>query len=80
MNNRLYMKPGKTNKEDRENFVKFWVSYMKSVDDEIWSKQQNIVINSQIQNTREFFGNLNKTSEGKNILKRLKEERLKVRK
>ncbi len=46
---RIFMKPGRTNKEDRENFIKFWVKFMKSVSDEEWSKQHNIIINSQLQ-------------------------------
>jgi hypothetical protein len=46
---RLFMKPGKTNKEDRQNFIKFWIAYMKSVPDEEWSSQQNILIDSQLQ-------------------------------
>jgi len=42
------MKPGKTNKEDRLNFVKFWANYVKTHSDQDWSKQQNMVIDSQI--------------------------------
>lgn len=45
---KVYMKPGKDNQEDRLNFVKYWANYVKTHDDENWSKQQNIVINSQI--------------------------------
>jgi len=45
----MFMKPGKTNQEDRENFIKYWAAYMKSVSDEEWSAQQNIIINSQLQ-------------------------------
>ena len=45
---REFMKPGKTNKEDRMNFVKFWANYVKTHSDKEWSEQQNIVINSQI--------------------------------
>ena len=45
----IFMKPGKTNQEDRENFIKFWVEYMKSMPDKEWSKQQNVIINSQLQ-------------------------------
>ena len=44
-----FMLPGKTNHEDRINFVKFWANYIKSHSDEEWSEQQNIVINSQMQ-------------------------------
>lgn len=46
--NREFMKPGKTNQEDRLNFVKFWANYVKTHKDEEWSEQQNIIINSQI--------------------------------
>lgn len=76
----LYLKPGKNNAEERENFVKFWVKYMKTVDDSVWSKQQNVIINSQITNAREFYKNLEKTEKGREILERLKKERLKARK
>ena len=48
-NERVFMKPGRTNQEDRNNFIKFWVQYMNSVNDEKWSAQQNIIIDSQLQ-------------------------------
>ena len=46
------LKPGKNNKEDRMNFVKYWANYIKNNPDEVWSRQQNVLINSQIQNSR----------------------------
>ena len=45
---RVFMRPGKTNEEDRMNFVKFWANYVKTHKDKEWSSQQNIVINSQM--------------------------------
>jgi len=75
---RLFMKPGRDNKEERENFVKFWANYINSVGDVVWSKQQNVIINSQMHNSREFYRCLNKTEEGRKTLKRLKEQMLKV--
>lgn len=51
---RIIMKPGKTNKEDRMNFIEFWVEYIKSHSDEEWSKQQNKLINSQLKISREL--------------------------
>ena len=48
MEKRIYLKPGKNNEEDRINFIKYWVKYMKSHSDEEWSQQQNVLINSQI--------------------------------
>lgn len=42
-----FMKPGRNNKEDRTNFVKFWANYIKTHPDKDWSKQQKILIDSQ---------------------------------
>ncbi len=52
MKTKTFMKPGKTNEEDRLNFIKFWAKYIRTHSDKEWSKQQNILINSQIQSTR----------------------------
>lgn len=49
--NRVFMKPGKTNQEDRMNFVRFWADYIRNTPDEEWSSQQNIIIDSQIVNS-----------------------------
>lgn len=46
---RVFMKPGKTNREDRLNFIEFWANYIRTHSDKEWSKQQNILIDSQIQ-------------------------------
>ncbi|MBS3155264.1 hypothetical protein J4404_02065 [Candidatus Woesearchaeota archaeon] len=48
----MKLKPGKNNKEDRINFVEYWANYVKNHSDKVWSKQQNILINSQIKNAR----------------------------
>jgi hypothetical protein len=45
----IFLEPGKNNKEDRINFVKFWANYVKTHSDEDWSEQQNIIINAQMQ-------------------------------
>ena len=75
---RLFMKPGRDNKEERDNFVRFWANYINSVNDDIWSKQQNVIINSQMHNSRDFYKNLNKTEKGREVLRRLKERMLSV--
>ncbi len=36
------------NKKERREFVKYWAEYVKNHDDKKWSRQQNVVINSQI--------------------------------
>jgi hypothetical protein len=46
---RSFMKPGKNNEEDRFNFVKFWAEYVRTHSDKEWSRQQNIIIDSQIK-------------------------------
>ncbi|MGC9310038.1 MAG: hypothetical protein ACP5D2_05075 [Candidatus Nanoarchaeia archaeon] len=43
------LKPGKTNKEERLNFIRYWADYVKYADDKEWSRQQNKLINSQLQ-------------------------------
>jgi hypothetical protein len=45
------------NAKDRLNFVKFWADYIRTHNDKEWSRQQNILINSQIQNARALAGN-----------------------
>lgn len=54
---RVFMKPGKNNKEDRINFVKYWAEYIRTHSDLDWSKQQNMLINSQIQSSQSLFSN-----------------------
>ncbi len=46
---RKFLTPGKNNKEERINFIKFWADYVKTPSDKAWSRQQNIIINSQIK-------------------------------
>lgn len=47
---RIFLKPGRNNKEERLNFVKFWAEYVRTHSDKEWSKQQNVIIDSQISN------------------------------
>jgi len=47
-----YLKPGKDNKEERMNFVRYWANYVKTHSDKDWSRQQNILINSLMQNAK----------------------------
>jgi len=44
--------PGKNNKEERLNFVKYWANYVKTHSDKEWSRQQNILINSIMLNAK----------------------------
>jgi hypothetical protein len=46
------LEPGKNNSQERMNFVGYWADYVKTHPDQEWSRQQNTLINSQIQNAR----------------------------
>ena len=46
------LKPGKTNVEDRMNFVEYWAEYVRTHSDEEWSKQQKVLIDSQMQGAK----------------------------
>lgn len=37
------------NAKERLEFIDFWANYIKTHKDEDWSKQQNVVINSQMK-------------------------------
>ena len=42
----------KINNEDRMWFVEYWAEYVRTHPDKDWSKQQNILINSIMQNAK----------------------------
>ena len=42
------------NFKERIWFIEYWVEYIKTHNDEEWSAQQNVLINSQIENARAF--------------------------
>mgnify|MGYP000577877154 CR=1 FL=1 len=48
------LKPGKTNQEDRMNFVGYWAEFVRTHPDEEWSRQQNVIINSQMQGAKDY--------------------------
>ncbi|GEM_PF-1435305 len=47
------LKPGKTNTEERMHFVEYWAEYVRTHEDKDWSKQQKILIDSQLTSTRQ---------------------------
>jgi hypothetical protein len=40
---------------DRKEFVKFWARYVKEHNDKEWSRQQKVLIDSQIKSVEEFY-------------------------
>lgn len=47
-----WLKPGKDNREERMNFVEYWAEYVRTHQSNDWSKQQKVIINSQLQSAR----------------------------
>lgn len=70
------IRAGKTDKErnflERLEFVKFWADYIKTIKDSEWSRQQNLLIDSQIISSRRVYKKLADTPEGKEKIKRLR--------
>ena len=62
------------NFKERIWFIKYWVKFMKEHSDKEWSKGQAMLIDSQIQHSRQFYKNLEKTEDGRKILEILLEE------
>ena len=42
-------------KLDRKKFIKFWAKYVRTHSDVEWSRQQKVLIDSQINSAREFY-------------------------
>tara|TARA_Y100000310_G_scaffold301369_1_gene337807 strand:+ start:586 stop:855 length:270 start_codon:yes stop_codon:yes gene_type:complete len=55
----------RNNFKERVWFIKYWANFINSNSDEKWSKGQAVLIDSQIQNSRNFYRNLLKTEKGK---------------
>lgn len=47
-----HMKPGRNNREDRLNFIRYWAEYVRTNPD--WSRQQNFLINAMMKNAKNF--------------------------
>ncbi len=43
--------------EERRTFIKQWAEYVRTHDDEEWSRQQKIVVDSQLKSARELAAN-----------------------
>ncbi len=69
------IRSAKTDRErnfiERLEFIKFWANYVKTHGDEEWSKQQNVLIDSQIIIARRFYKKLGETEEGRKKIKEL---------
>ncbi len=57
-----------------------WAEFVKTSPREKWKPQVNLLINATYEKSAEFYKRLEKSEKGREILARLKEERLKVKK
>lgn len=48
------LKPDKDNKQERMNFIEYWAEFVKNNPDKVWSRQQKLLIDSQIKNAQGF--------------------------
>ncbi|MBU2639776.1 MAG: hypothetical protein KKG75_03680 [Nanoarchaeota archaeon] len=46
------LKVGKTNTEDRMNFIEYWARFVRDNKDEVWSKQQKVLVDSQFEGSK----------------------------
>jgi hypothetical protein len=50
----MKLKTSKSNKKERLNFIKYWADYVRTHPDKVWSRQQNILINSQLKSAAQI--------------------------
>lgn len=57
MNSEEFEKARRQNADRRRALIKRWAEFVRSHDDEEWSRQQNTLINSQLQSANEVAAN-----------------------
>lgn len=60
--------------------VERWAQFVKTHPRSEWKTKLNIFIDAQYDMAKRFYKNLEKTEKGRDILERLKKERMKVKK
>ncbi len=66
-------------KSHDEALVK-WAEFVRDNERNKWKGQVNLLIDATYQKSQEFYKRLGKSEKGREILERLKKERLKARK
>lgn len=54
LNSKEYDRSRRASIEDRRASIKQWAAYVRSHDDDVWSRQQNELIDSQLQSANEL--------------------------
>ena len=57
--------------------VERWAEFVRNSERKEWKKAVNLLIDSTYQKADEFYERMEKTEKGREILKRLKEDRIK---
>ena len=57
LNSEEFERSQRKNIEDRRAFIKYWAEYVRTHDDEEWSRQQNKLIDSQLESANEMARN-----------------------
>jgi hypothetical protein len=64
-------------RKDHMTEVERWAEFVRNNPRKKWKKAVNLLIDSTYQKADEFYLRLEKTERGREVLKRLKEERIK---
>lgn len=54
MNSETFERSRQQNLKERRAFIKRWAEYVRTHDDEVWSRQQNKLIDAQLQSANEL--------------------------
>ena len=54
VNSKEFEESQQRNVEQRREFIKYWAEYVRTHDDEEWSRQQNTLIDSQIETANDL--------------------------
>lgn len=54
LNSEEFEESQRRNREQRRTMIKQWAEYVRTHDDEEWSRQQNKLINSQLQSANDL--------------------------
>lgn len=57
LNSKVFEESQRRNTEQRRAMIKQWAEYVRTHDDEEWSRQQNKLINSQLQSANTLAEN-----------------------
>ena len=65
------------NFRERIWYIKFWANYVNSHSVKEWSEGPGKFLDAQFEKSGQFYKNLGKTGEGRRILRRLREGKIK---